>query len=146
MEDPAFRDEAKAQSFAWTERERVAKVAQRLLLSCSDNVGATAKVATDPHALLEAIGMTEEEPEDPTLMRVTWRLKRVLTKLGFSCEDLAREALAAITGKADWNVKFCLRYYHFLKNPALLRKPVKPPRDDEGVASGQGPVWWEWLF
>ena len=82
--------------------------------------------------------MTEEEPEDETLMRVTWRLKRVLTKLGFSCEDLAREALAAITGKADWNVKFCLRYCHFLKNPAEHMKEFWCMMDESFFYKGEG--------
>ena len=31
--------------------------------------------------------------------------------------DLARKALAAITGKVDWNAKFGLSYYDFLTNP-----------------------------
>ena len=119
MQDPAFRDEMKRQSDLHdaqveAEKQRVARDAQRLMLSFSDPAGLKAKVSTDPKALLEGIGMAEEEPEDPALMRATWRLKRVLTRLGFECEDLAREALAAITRKVDWNAK---SYYDFLTNP-----------------------------
>ncbi len=78
---------------------------------------------TSPVALLNAMGIGPEPVEpveallNPVLRKLTWRLKRVLSKLGFNCEKIIRESSKSIAGKVSWTTKCCLKCYDFLAEP-----------------------------
>ena len=89
-------------------------------------------------ALMEALGMGDTEPDDKLLKQVTWELKKVLRRLGFNVEKLVREALGSMTTKASWSVKFCLKYYDFLTQPAKYTNDFWFMIDESWFYAGEG--------
>ncbi len=59
------------------ELHRVWEHFKELIIHIDEESPAESLVPTDPKPLLAALGMGEEEPVDPVLQKVTWKLKRV---------------------------------------------------------------------
>ena len=112
----AIEDEA----FAALEKERQAirEAAGDVFSRVAGETVGDADDLTSPDALLNATGIGPQPVDDPVLRRLTFRLKHVLCKLGFSCETVVRESLKAIVGKISWTAKFCVEYFDFLTQPA----------------------------
>ena len=111
LEDPQFKAlEEERQAIRSTAGEVLTRIAELTVEGADDT--------TSPIALLNAMGIGPEPVEDPLLKRTTWRLKHILSKLGFSCEKILRESLKSIVGKVSWTTKFCIKYFDFLTEPA----------------------------
>ncbi len=110
LEDPKFAELEE-------ERQRISKQAGEVLTRVAEEPVEGADDVTSPVALLNAKGIGPEPVEDPVLRKLTWRLKRVLSKLGFNCEKIIRESLKSIVGKVSWTTKFCLKCYDLLAEP-----------------------------
>ena len=75
--------------------------------------------------ILEAVGLSEspkdqetEDGQDAQLAKkLTWRLKRVLGRMGFSYGALLREALQTMQSKISWALSFSAWYFTWLHEP-----------------------------
>ena len=64
-----------------------------------------------------------------------------MTKLGWNCESVVREALATVIGKTNWNTKYCLVYFDFLKNPKKYLREIWVWLDESFFYGGEGERW-----
>ena len=63
--------------------------------------------------------MGEGDEDDAVGARVLYRLKRILSAMGFQSDALRRECLANMTKRADWGIKLCKVLFEFISVPTV---------------------------
>ncbi len=131
-------EKAAAEQLLKAEVEALAEGFKEAVAKSQEAVAPKGDAQLGAEALLEALGMGDTEPEDKLLKQVTWELERVLHKLGFNVNKLVREALTAMTTKACWGAKFCLKYYDFLTQLAKYANDFWFMIDESWFYAGEG--------
>ena len=89
----------------------------------TDQLANSRPSSADPSGVLERLRLSDvvlvKGSQEMTLDRMQWRLKRLLSKLGFSWDILMKDSIQALTRNPEWIVRFCMWQWNFLSNPDL---------------------------